>query len=81
MVRELELVVNGYSKVFFRSYRIQHVNVVTGIVHNGKCSAGSTVRVAEHGIYLDGNSFASSLTIPETLSCLHAENVGSCCHL
>ena len=47
----------------------------------GKCSAGSTVRGTEHGIYLDGNSFASSLTIPEALSGLPAENVVSCCHL
>ena len=29
---------------------------------------GSNVRDAEHGIYLDGNLFASSLTIPGALS-------------
>ena len=29
----------------------------------GYCSVASNVRGAEHGIYLDGNSFASSLTI------------------
>ena len=47
----------------------------------GKCSVGSTVRGVDHGIYLDGNLFASSLTIPEALSGLPAEHVVSCCHL
>ena len=43
----------------------------------GKCSVGSNVRGAEHGIYLDGNSFASSLTITEALSGLPAEMLSS----
>ena len=47
----------------------------------GKCSAGSTVRGAEHDIYLDGNSFASSLAIPEALSGLPTENVVSCSYV
>ena len=45
------------------------------------CSWGSTARDAERGIYLDGNSLASSFTIPEALSGLPANNVVSCCHL
>ena len=51
MVRELEL-----------TYECCHWHCSCG-----KCSAGLTVRGVEHGIYLDGNSFASLLSIPGAL--------------
>ena len=57
------------------------MNVATVIFACGKCSAGSTVRGAEHGIYQDGDSLASSMTITEALSGLPGENVVRCCHL
>ena len=34
----------------------------------GTCFVGSNIRSAEHGIYLEGTSFVSSLPIPEALS-------------
>ena len=81
MVRELELVVNGYFKVFFRKLADLTCECCHWHCPCGKCSAGFTVRCAEHGIYLDENLFASSLTIPGALPGLPAENVVSFCHI